>query len=71
MVSSIADRFSSLVAGLSGPPLDVNDIEWATDLPAGKALMEWAAGQMAGSSADPIANSSLRRIALEDEEVRM
>ena len=71
MVSSLADRFSRLVTCLGGPPTDVNEIEWATDVPSGKALMEWATGQMAGGPHDPIASASLRRIALEEEEVRM
>ena len=71
MVSSLADRYSRLVTCLGGPPTDVNEIEWATDVPSGKALMEWATGQMAGGPHDPIASASLRRIALEEEEVRM
>lgn len=71
MVSSLADRFSRLVAGLGGPPVEAYDIEWATDIPAGKVMMEWATGQMVGGSHDPIAQSSLRRIALDGEEAHM
>lgn len=39
-------KFLSVVFRLGGPDISPEEIEWATDLPAGKQLMEWFENQL-------------------------
>lgn len=64
---------------LGGPLLESNDIDWATDLPAGNAFFIWLADQLLGwSPKDDIEDgktleikmcAALREMALEKDEV--
>ncbi|KAI0919082.1 hypothetical protein AcV5_002092 [Taiwanofungus camphoratus] len=79
--ATAADKLVLLTQYLGGPRYSPKDIEWAADLPVGKALIEWLANQVTDS--DLVEESiledyseclryrtSLEAIALEDEEIK-
>ena len=66
---------------LGGPLLESNDIDWATDLPAGNAFFGWLANQVQNVSSSNVDDveygktletrmyAALRELALEKDEV--
>ncbi|KII95571.1 hypothetical protein PLICRDRAFT_34473 [Plicaturopsis crispa FD-325 SS-3] len=58
---------------LVGPRLSPSDIAWATDIPVGKALIEWLACQVAiyEPDASTSTRTSLEHISLEREELEI
>lgn len=70
MTLSASEQLVSIVSHLGGPKVTSGDIEWATDLPAGKKLIDWLASQVDDSEdVDYKTHASLRDIALEREEI--
>lgn len=45
MAASAPQRLVSMISRLGGPDISPEEIEWATDLPAGKNLLEWFTNQ--------------------------
>ena len=39
-------RVLTLVSHLGGPSCTEDELKWATDIPAGKELLDWLAGQL-------------------------
>ena len=67
-------QLSAIINALGGPSINVEDIEWAIDLPAGKKLVDWIAAQLLSDEIDDGENAhqaALRNIALETGEVEM
>lgn len=66
-------QLSAIISALGGPSIQVEDIEWAIDLPVGKKLMDWIAAQLLDDEIDDDRSCqvALRNIALEDGEVDM
>lgn len=64
-------QLSAIILALGGPSIQVEDIEWAIDLPVGKKLMDWIAAQLLDDEIDDDRSCqvALRNIALEDGEV--
>jgi hypothetical protein len=76
MNRSAPSKLSAIISALSGPPIQVEDIEWALALPAGKKLVDWIAAQLLDEEIESEngtnnANyqAALRDIALEAGEV--
>jgi hypothetical protein len=69
------NQLSAIILALGGPPIQVEDIEWAIDLPAGKKLVDWIAAQLVDDEIDDDGDgnyqAALRNIALEAGEVDM
>ena len=69
------NQLSSIILALGGPHIQVEDIQWAIDLPAGKKLVDWIAAQLLDNEIDDDGHGSyqaaLRNIALEAGEVDM
>jgi hypothetical protein len=74
MSSHTPELLSLMILNLGGPDIQPSDMEWATDLPAGKALLEWFADQVdievGGEGRGVDLQACLEMIALEDEEVQ-
>ncbi|KAJ7125280.1 hypothetical protein C8R44DRAFT_782778 [Mycena epipterygia] len=72
----ISKTITTIVSLLGGPELNPEDIDWASDLPAGRKLLEWLVSQVqpeldgTGVEFGPI-RAALQAIALEDDELRM
>ncbi|KAF8870361.1 hypothetical protein BD779DRAFT_1681211 [Infundibulicybe gibba] len=67
-----SQSLSDILAALGGPDIPSTEFEWALEVPAGKALLEWIAAQTSGveSGEDELGlEAALARIALEGEEV--
>ena len=75
------EHLVSTISHLGGPTIHPVDIEWATDLPAGKKLVEWLADQLMledlGDGEISVAEKTLhyqavlQDIALQEEEAQM
>lgn len=72
--SSLSTDLITLVSALGGPTVDPKDIEWATDLPAGKKLIEWLVEQSRGAEGDIDEQyrlyASLDAIVLQEDELQ-
>lgn len=65
-------QLSAIISALNGPPIQVEDIEWAMDLPDGKKLLDWIAAQLLDDELDDAdCQAALHDIALEAGEVDM
>ncbi|KAJ6593299.1 hypothetical protein B0H19DRAFT_1089702 [Mycena capillaripes] len=71
------ETVTAIVSLLGGPHSNANDIDWASDLPAGQRLFEWLASQVELPRDDPsMGNESdalraaLQAISLEEDEVQ-
>ncbi|KAF8870477.1 hypothetical protein BD779DRAFT_1580168 [Infundibulicybe gibba] len=67
-----SQSLSDILAALGGPNIPSTEFEWALEVPAGKALLEWIAAQTSDveSGEDGLGlEAALARIALEGEEV--
>jgi len=76
----ISKTVSTIVSLLGGPELNPKDIDWASDLPAGRKLLEWLVSQVQPELEDELdgtgaesgsIRAALQAIALEDDELRM
>lgn len=81
-MASSSSTVTNIVSALGGPIIEPANIDWATELPAGKRLVEWLASQLSlptdvdghalnETEVDFYTRVALNRIALEDEEVRV
>ncbi|KAJ7593738.1 hypothetical protein C8J56DRAFT_1160524 [Mycena floridula] len=65
-------KIINIISSLGGPSIEQTDIQWATELPAGKKLIEWLASQIDGDDiSDDAVGASLGQIAFEAEEIRL
>jgi hypothetical protein len=67
-------QLSAIISALGGPSIQVEDIEWAIDLPAGKKLVDWIAAQLLDDEikdGEGAYQAALHNIALEAGEVDM
>jgi hypothetical protein len=74
MNQNTPSQLSAIIYALGGPSINVEDIEWAIDVPAGKKLVDWIAAQLLDDEIDGGENAykaALRNIALEAGEVEM
>jgi hypothetical protein len=74
----ISEAVTSIVSLLGGPEINAEDIEWASDLPAGQRLLEWLVSQvqfdLAAEDDIPVSDSlksALQAISLEEDEAQM
>ncbi|KAJ4483769.1 hypothetical protein J3R30DRAFT_3451318 [Lentinula aciculospora] len=75
MAPSDVDKLCSIVSSLGGPTYTPAELEWATQIAPGKALIKWIAAQLPSEGSNPddeyAQRAFLSRIALENEEVNM
>ncbi|KAG6828849.1 hypothetical protein H0H92_006608 [Tricholoma furcatifolium] len=77
-MASTLSRFTQAAAALGGPSVNINEIEWATHIPAGASLLQWLVDQCVGPEGEEIGDeisaemdAALRAIALEKEETQI
>lgn len=66
-----AVTFTTVISRLSGPDISPLDIEWASDLPAGRLLLQQLAGLFDIDGDDLDFQESIGRVALDAEELQM
>ncbi|KAJ7496740.1 hypothetical protein FB451DRAFT_1386108 [Mycena latifolia] len=74
----ISDAVTAIVTSLGGPKLNAEDIDWASDLPVGRRLLEWLASQAQleqladdGTGVSESLKAALQAISVEDDELKM
>ncbi|EMD32929.1 hypothetical protein CERSUDRAFT_98941 [Gelatoporia subvermispora B] len=77
------EALCNLVTSLGGPKLDPEELEWALDLPAGRAMLDWLIDQLQHGCIAPsisgdayltegdILRATIKNIALESEELKI
>jgi hypothetical protein len=68
----MSEKLISMVSHLGGPQISAVDIEWATDIPAGRRLIEWFTSQLdEGLTDEVVMRASLEMISLEEVEFQL
>ncbi|KAJ7642915.1 hypothetical protein B0H17DRAFT_1216283 [Mycena rosella] len=70
----ISETVTDIVSLLGGPQFNAEDIDWASDLPPGRRLLEWLVSQVQADDGTDMSDSlraGLHAISLEDAELKM